>query len=72
MGSRKKFACPKCLEDALVSDPEHYKERDDCINIFEHFFGAMPLKSVKFRLDPILYKMDVEREVMWYPDVGEL
>ena len=32
----------------------------------------MPLKAVKFRLDPILYKMDVEPGTLSYPDIGEL
>ena len=59
-------------EDSLWNDPEHYKERDECINIFTMFFGGMPLKAVKFRLDPILYKTDVGRDIQAYPDMGEL
>jgi len=70
---RKKFTCPTCTqEESLWNDPEHYQERDECVNIFEHFFKGMPLKTVKFRLDPVLYKEPVPDRIKEYPDIGEL
>ena len=72
---RKKFKCPTCTsEKSLWNDPEHYLERDECINIFvnEQFFQGMPLQTVKFRLDPVLYKDSVDENFKAYPDFGEL
>lgn len=70
---RKKFVCPSCSsEPSLWSDDQHYIERDECVNIFEQFFGGMPLKAVKFRLDPLLYKTGVPEKMQDYPDMGEL
>jgi len=70
---RKKFKCSSCTpEESLWSDPQHYQERDKCINIFEQFFGGMPLKSVKYRLDPVLYKDPIEDQFKSYPNMGDL
>lgn len=70
---RKKFKCPTCSsEESLWSDPQHYQERDECINIFEKFFKGMPLQTVKFRLDPVLYKDSIEERFQSYPNMGEL
>jgi glucuronyl/N-acetylglucosaminyl transferase EXT2 len=68
---RKKFKCPTCTsEGSLWSDPEHYLERDECINLFQSFFFDLPLQTVKFRLDPVLYKLD--SPLNRYPNMGEL
>lgn len=68
---RKKFKCPTCTsEESLWSDPQHYLERNECINVFQSFFHGIPLQTVKFRLDPVLYKLD--SPVNRYADMGEL
>ena len=70
---RKKFKCPSCVsEESLWSDPQHYLERNECINIFEQFFGGLPLRTVKFRLDPVLYKDPIEERFISYPNMGDL
>ena len=68
---RKKFKCPLCTsEESLWSDPQHYLERNECINVFHSFFRSLPLQTVKFRLDPVLFKID--SPLNRYPDMGEL
>ena len=53
-----------------MNDPQHYLERDECINVFQSFFHGIPLQTVKFRLDPVLYKLDSTLNM--YPNMGEL
>ena len=68
---RKKFKCPTCTsEESLWSDPQHYLERNECINVFQGFFLNIPLQTVKFRLDPVLYKVD--SSINRYPNMGDL
>ena len=56
---RKKFKCLECSNQNSISiDPGHMVERSECINYFTGEFGKMPLKSVQFRADPVLYKDD--------------
>ena len=54
---RKKFRCLECSAKGSISiDPGHMVERSVCINFFTEQYGHMPLKSVQFRADPVLYK----------------
>ena len=56
---RKKFKCLECSNQNSISiDPGHMVERSECINYFTKEYGKMPLKSVQFRADPVLYKDD--------------
>ena len=69
---RKRFKCKDCSTDGLVGDSAHYIKRTECINLFaKHFGDTFPLKSVKYRLDPVLYKVESKREKA-FPKVGEL
>lgn len=73
ISARKKFTCLNCAtKESLWNDPEHYLERDECVNIFERFFEGMPLQTVKFRLDPVLYKEPESKTAKMFPGVGEL
>ena len=38
------------------SDPEHFRERQTCMNTFAAIFGYMPLKKSSTRFDPVLFK----------------
>lgn len=71
---RKKFKCASCVsEESLWNDPSHYQERNECINIFARLFrGGMPLKTVKFRLDPVLYGDSIDSRFKSYSNMGEL
>nr|CAG4641480.1 EOG090X01LY [Eurycercus lamellatus] len=58
---RKKFKCPECVNADLLSVDlsemtAHMAERTDCINRFADIYGRLPLRSVEFRADPVLYK----------------
>ncbi|XP_057321592.1 exostosin-2 [Microplitis mediator] len=54
---KKKFRCPECTNTEMLSaDLAHMAERTHCINRFTRIYGTMPLKSVEFRADPVLFK----------------
>ncbi|MGH0125446.1 UNVERIFIED_CONTAM: hypothetical protein FKN15_031944 [Acipenser sinensis] len=40
-------------------NPDHFSQRQDCMNIFAHWFGYMPLVHSQVRLDPVLFKDQV-------------
>ncbi|XP_022293438.2 exostosin-2-like [Crassostrea virginica] len=70
---RKKFKCPGCTNgEMLSSDTLHMVERSECVNSFVRAYEAMPLKSVEFRADPVLYKDEVPDIVKMYTEVGSL
>lgn len=37
-------------------NPEHFTQRQECVNTFASWFGYMPLVHSQFRLDPVLFK----------------
>ena len=52
-------------KEVLVSDgerdnhwhePDHFRQRHYCMNVFAESFGYMPLKRSSVRLDPLLFK----------------
>ncbi|XP_017788520.1 PREDICTED: exostosin-2, partial [Habropoda laboriosa] len=54
---KKKFRCPECTNTEMLSaDLTHMVERTQCINRFSSIYGSMPLQSVEFRADPVLFK----------------
>ncbi|XP_034951756.1 exostosin-2 [Chelonus insularis] len=54
---KKKFRCPECTNTEMLSaDLAHMAERTQCINRFTNIYKTMPLKSVEFRADPVLFK----------------
>lgn len=72
---RKKFKCstPQCLNlDSLSGIQSHMIERSDCINIFARKFGRMPLKTVEFRADPVLYKDALPEKLKRFNNLGSL
>lgn len=70
---RQKFKCPECQNMAMLSaDQAHMVERSECINRFAEIYGTMPLKTVEFRADPVLYKNDISDEVKSFKDIGAL
>ncbi|KAI2652916.1 Exostosin-1c [Labeo rohita] len=38
------------------ANPEHFTQRQECVNTFASWFGYMPLVHSQFRLDPVLFK----------------
>ncbi|MBN3271352.1 EXT1C protein, partial [Polyodon spathula] len=41
------------------ANPDHFSQRQDCMNVFAHWFGYMPLVHSQLRLDPVLFKDQV-------------
>ncbi|XP_056637726.1 exostosin-2 [Diorhabda carinulata] len=70
---RKKFKCPECASNEMLSaDLGHMVERSQCIDKFEKAFGRMPLKSVEFRADPVLFKDPFPEKLKRFNDIGSL
>lgn len=70
---RKKFKCPKCTNTEMLSaDLGHMIERTNCINKFSKIYDYMPLKTVEFRADPVLYKDSFPAKLKRYKNIGYL
>ena len=69
---RQKFKCPECQNLGLSADLVHMVERSECVNKFAEIYGCMPLKTVEFRADPVLYKDNFPDALKRYVDVGAL
>lgn len=67
---RKKFKCSACVGADLSKDSTYLKQRSDCINKFVELFGGMPLRTVEFRLDPVLYKVETPEGIKSFPEIG--
>ena len=70
---RKKFKCVDCITGGSLSlDQGHMIARTDCINLFSKAYGVMPLQTVNFRADPLLFKEEFPEKLKLYPNMGEL
>ena len=72
---RKKFRCitAECDNTGMLSqDLSHLARRSQCINKFARAYPRMPLKSVEFRADPVLYRNDLPPSVQVYSDIGKI
>ncbi|KAG1676608.1 Exostosin-2 [Nymphon striatum] len=70
---RKKFKCPECSSASMMSaDVSHMVERSECINKFVKEYGYMPLRTVEYRADPVLFKDDIHTKFKQYNDIGKL
>ncbi|XP_065317587.1 exostosin-2-like [Gordionus sp. m RMFG-2023] len=81
--SRQKFVNSKVSKETGLSKKnyQHKDIRSYCLNLFtQHFGHRMPLKTVEFRFDPVLFKVkstgkDVKsnkKTVPLFPNVGQL
>ncbi|XP_049955554.1 exostosin-2 [Schistocerca serialis cubense] len=70
---RKKFKCPECTNTEMLSaDLNHMMERSQCIDRFAAVYGTMPLQTVEFRADPVLYKDNFPEKLKRFNDIGSL
>lgn len=70
---RKKFKCPECTNTEMLSaDLSHMIERSECINRFTEIYGVIPLKTVEFRADPVLFKDNFPEKLKRFNDIGSL
>uniref|UniRef100_A0A3Q3MLY3 Exostosin glycosyltransferase 1b n=1 Tax=Labrus bergylta TaxID=56723 RepID=A0A3Q3MLY3_9LABR len=62
-----------CLTQASRwADPDHFAQRQTCMNKFTSWFGAMPLVHSQMRLDPVLFKDQVSILRKKYRDIERL
>uniref|UniRef100_A0A4W3JG31 N-acetylglucosaminyl-proteoglycan 4-beta-glucuronosyltransferase n=1 Tax=Callorhinchus milii TaxID=7868 RepID=A0A4W3JG31_CALMI len=54
------------------ADPDHFAQRQTCMNTFASWFGVMPLIHSQMRLDPILFKDQVSILRKKYRDIERL
>ncbi|EDW09843.1 exostosin-2 [Drosophila mojavensis] len=70
---RKKFKCPECTNTEMLSaDLNHMRERSACIDRFAKIYGRMPLRTVEFRADPVLFRDNFPDKLKRYNDIGSL
>lgn len=70
---KKKFRCPECTNTEMLSaDLTHMVERTQCINRFTDIYKNMPLKSVEFRADPVLFKDQFPEKLKRFKEIGSL
>ncbi|KAH8401571.1 hypothetical protein KR009_006570 [Drosophila setifemur] len=70
---RKKFKCPECTNTEMLSaDLNHMRERSACIDRFSKIYGRMPLRTVEFRADPVLFRDNFPDKLKRYNDIGSL
>ncbi|XP_056154291.1 exostosin-1c isoform X2 [Lampris incognitus] len=55
----KELPNPQGTKSAPWANPEHFNQRQECVNTFANWFGYMPLVHSQFRLDPVLFKDQV-------------
>uniref|UniRef100_W5KYT6 Exostosin glycosyltransferase 1 n=1 Tax=Astyanax mexicanus TaxID=7994 RepID=W5KYT6_ASTMX len=54
------------------ADPDHFAQRQSCMNSFTGWFGFMPLLHSQLRLDPVLFKDQVSILRKKYRDIERL
>uniref|UniRef100_A0A3B3BRK6 Exostosin glycosyltransferase 1b n=1 Tax=Oryzias melastigma TaxID=30732 RepID=A0A3B3BRK6_ORYME len=54
------------------ADPDHFAQRQTCMNKFASWFGGMPLIHSQMRLDPVLFKDQVSILRKKYRDIERL
>jgi len=69
---RKRFRCPDCVTESLWADPSHFVERSECLNEFVRAYGHMPLETVEFRADPLLFGETLPDKLKLYRDIGSI
>ncbi|XP_064118315.1 exostosin-2-like [Macrobrachium nipponense] len=69
---RKKFKCGECTSGDLSANEAHMVERSQCVTHFTNVFGTMPLKTVEFRADPVLYMDNFPEKLKLYDNMGSL
>uniref|UniRef100_A0A3Q3WQ20 Exostosin glycosyltransferase 1 n=1 Tax=Mola mola TaxID=94237 RepID=A0A3Q3WQ20_MOLML len=54
------------------ADPDHFAQRQTCMNVFTHWLGYMPLVHSQMRLDPVLFRDQVSILRKKYRDIEKL
>lgn len=56
----------------LSADLNHMVERSHCIDRFAAVYGRVPLRTVEFRADPVLYKDTFPHKLKRFNNIGSL
>ncbi|CAL8392688.1 unnamed protein product [Gadus morhua 'NCC'] len=54
------------------ADPDHFSQRQTCMNAFSGWLGFMPLVHSQMRLDPLLFRDQVSMLRKKYRDIEKL
>lgn len=63
---------PQSSRASRWADPDHFAQRQTCMNKFASWFGTMPLVHSQMRLDPVLFKDQVSILRKKYRDIERL
>lgn len=63
---------PQSSRASRWADPDHFAQRQTCMNKFASWFGSMPLVHSQMRLDPVLFKDQVSILRKKYRDIERL
>lgn len=63
---------PQTSRASRWADPDHFAQRQSCMNTFASWFGYMPLIHSQMRLDPVLFKDQVSILRKKYRDIERL
>lgn len=66
------LSSPQTSRASRWADPDHFAQRQSCMNTFASWFGYMPLIHSQMRLDPVLFKDQVSILRKKYRDIERL
>lgn len=77
---RKKFLCggsvssgdKECDSSAISGHTRYFVQRSQCVEYLKRYFGHVPLQTVHFRADPVLFREHYTDAVKRYPNVNSL
>lgn len=72
MGNSVCFSPLQTSRASRWADPDHFAQRQTCMNKFASWFGSMPLVHSQMRLDPVLFKDQVSILRKKYRDIERL
>uniref|UniRef100_A0A8C6ULT2 Uncharacterized protein n=1 Tax=Neogobius melanostomus TaxID=47308 RepID=A0A8C6ULT2_9GOBI len=75
MMTQKVCLCCLPLQGSKTSrwaDPDHFAQRQTCMNVFSRWLGFMPLVHSQMRLDPVLFRDQVSILRKKYRDIERL
>uniref|UniRef100_A0A8C8G4F5 Uncharacterized protein n=1 Tax=Oncorhynchus tshawytscha TaxID=74940 RepID=A0A8C8G4F5_ONCTS len=69
---KKQYKETMMQQTSRWADPDHFSQRQTCMNSFSGWFGFMPLLHSQMRLDPVLFKDQVSILRKKYRDIERL
>lgn len=66
------FCATKSSQVSRWADPDHFAQRQTCMNVFSRWLGFMPLLHSQMRLDPVLFRDQVSILRKKYRDIEKL